>query len=453
MTLKALSSFGHAFQVKVLFSLLNDKPFLQNISDVLLPEYFESPAHKWIINLTLDYYAKYNTYPTLEVLKVEIKKEKNEILQISIKEELKQAFTTTHDDIEYVKEEFFNFCKNQRLKEALLTSVDLLQEGEYEGIRHLIDNALKAGNTKDIGHEYDKDIESRFREEENKKIPFPWKILNDITDGGIGSGDLMMLFAPPGIGKSTVVCNMAAHCLKLGFNVVYYTLELDERYVGKKIDSILTGIEVRQLKYHRKEVEKAVSGLKGRIVIKEFSPGRASLDTLESHLKQLESNNDFIPDMIIIDYPDLLKARKSRKDSKEELDDIYVDVKGLAKDYKIPVVAPSQINRMGARDQIIEGDKVAGSFQKMMIADLSISLSRMRKDKINGTGRFHIMKSRLGPDGMTYGAVIDLNKGFISISEDLYDEDDGSQSDSGNGDFSGDELAQLKTKFLKVNTR
>ena len=449
MTASKLNQYGHQFQIKVLFSLLNDKAFLQNISDVITSEYFESPAHKWIINVILDYYSKYHTYPTMEVLKIELKKEKNEVLQVSIKEELKQAYTATQDDIEYVKEEFFNFCKNQRLREALLSSVDLLKEGEYEGIRKMIDDALKAGNTKNIGHEYDKDVESRFREEEDKKIPFPWKVFNDITDGGIGQGNLMLLFAPPGIGKSTVVCNIAAYCIKTGYNVIYYTLELDERYVGKKIDSILTGVEVKQLKHHRKEVETAIKNLKGRIVIKEYSPGRASLDTVESHIKQLEANNDFIPDLVIIDYPDLLKPRKLRKEAKEELDDIYTDLKGLAKDMKIPFVCPSQINRMGAKDDIIEGDKVAGSFQKMMIADLSVSLSRKRKDKINGTGRFHIMKSRLGPDGMTYSAKIDLNRGFIDVSEDLYDEETESQDGSGRGDFSSDELDKLKSKFKR----
>lgn len=449
MTANKLNQYGHQFQIKVLYSLLNDKPFLQNIADVITAEYFESAAHKWIIKVILDYYSKYHTYPTMEVLKIELKKEENEVLQISIKEELKQAYTATQDDIDYVKEEFFNFCKNQRLREALLSSVDLLKTGEFEGIRKMIDEALKAGNEKNIGHEYDKDVESRFREEEDRKIPFPWKVFNDITDGGIGGSNLMLLFAPPGIGKSTVVCNIAAHCLKTGYNIVYYTLELDERYVGKKIDSILTGIEVKMLKFHRKEVETAVRNLKGKIVIKEYSPGRASLGTIESHLKQLEANNDFVPDLIIIDYPDLLKPRKTRKEAKEELDDIYTDLKGMAKDLKIPFVCPSQINRMGAKDEIIEGDKVAGSFQKMMIADFSVSLSRRRKDKINGTGRFHIMKSRLGPDGMTYSAKIDLNKGFIDISEDLYDEDSEGQDEGGKGDFSSDDISTLKRKFSK----
>lgn len=448
MTADKLNDFGYPFQVKVLYSLLNDKPFIQKIYDVITVDYFESIAHKWIVNMALSYYAKYHIHPTLEVIKIEVKKEQNEVLRVSIKEELKQIYTTAHDEVEYVKEEFYNFCKNQRLREALLTSVDLLKAGEYESIRKTIDMALKAGNDKNIGHEYEKEIESRFREEEDKKVPFPWKIFNDITDGGLSGGNLMLLFAPPGIGKSTVVCNIAAHLVKIGMNVVYYTLELDDRYVGKKIDSILTGIDVKQLRDHRKEVIKVIENLTGKIVIKEFSPGRASLDTVESHLKQLQHENDFIPDLIIIDYPDLLRPRKLRKESKEEIDDIYTDVKGLAKDYKIPIVCPSQINRMGAKDDIIEGDKVAGSFGKMMIADFSVSLSRKRKDKLNNTGRFHIMKSRLGGDGMTYEAAIDLSKGYINISEELYDESS-ADSDGGNGEFSEYELNKLKSKFGK----
>jgi len=447
MTANKLNQYGYQFQIKVLYSLLNDKPFLQNISDVVQVEFFESPAHKWIVKTVLDYYAKYHTYPTMEVVKIEMAKEQNEILRVSIKEELKQVYTAVHEDIDYVKTEFFDFCKNQRVKDALLTAVDLLKDGEYEGIRKILDNALKAGNDKQVGHEYEKDIESRFREEEDKKIPFPWKVFNDITDGGIGYGNLMLLFAPPGIGKTTVVCNIAAHVIKIGYKIIYYTLELDDRYIGKKIDSILTGIDVKKLKLHRSEIEAAIKALKGQIVIREYSPGKASLDTIESHIRQLEANNDFIPDMIIIDYPDLLKPRKLRKEAKEEIDDIYTDLKGLAKDMKIPIVAPSQINRMGARDEIIEGDKVAGSFSKMMISDFSVSLSRKRKDKIAGTGRFHIMKSRLGPDGMTYEAKIDLNRGYIDISEDLYDED--SNGSDGVGDFSSDEIEKLKNRFLK----
>jgi hypothetical protein len=102
----------------------------------------------------LKYYDKYHTMPSMEVLKVEVKKIENEVLQLSIKEQLKEAYKASDDDLAYVEEEFSNFCKNQQLKKALLTSVDLLNAGDYDSIRGLVDNALKAGGDKNIGLEY-----------------------------------------------------------------------------------------------------------------------------------------------------------------------------------------------------------------------------------------------------------------------------------------------------------
>ncbi len=276
MTAPNLGNYGHSFQIKVLYSLLVDKPFLTNISDVLSSDHFESPAHKWIVDFTLSYFAKYNTNPTMEVLKVEMKKMKNDILKIAVKEELKHAYTTSEDDIEYIKEEFFNFCKNQRLKEALLQSVDLLDAGAFDDIRRVVDNALKAGQPKDAGLVLTRDVESRYREEDVVKYPFPWPIFNEVTDGGLTPGSLCVILGGTGSGKSTTACHMALHLAMLGHNVAYYTLELEDKYVGQKIDSVMTGIEMKSLKHNRKIIEEANGKLAGQIVVKEFYPGRYS---------------------------------------------------------------------------------------------------------------------------------------------------------------------------------
>lgn len=452
MTINKLSEYGHGFQIKVLASLLTDKKFLQNISDVLTPDYFESEAHKWIIKYTLDYSAKYNTYPTMDVLHVEIQKIRKEPLKVSIIENLREAYSSTQEDIEYVQEEFFNFCKNQAIKGALLQSVELLNEGLFSDIRRVMDSALKAGSEKNIGHDYNKDIEERFREDDKKIITFPWPVFNKMTDGGLGPGDLMLLFAPPGVGKTTVVANIAAHALKCGKNVIFYTLELSEAYIGRKIDSILTGIPMKELPLHRRRVEEMLASLPGKLIIKEYGPRKASLDTLRAHSTSLKCNEGFEVHLKIIDYPELLKPRQVRKELREEIDDVYVEIKGDAMEDEIPYVCPSQINRMGAKDDIIEGDKVAGSYGKMMIGSLNISLSRLRKDKIQGTGRFHFIKSRLGPDGMTYSAKIDLARGFIEISDEEYvegsDQEEPARVVNGQAIYD-DDLQQLRGKFRK----
>jgi replicative DNA helicase len=126
---------------------------------------------------------------------------------------------------------------------------------------------------------------------------------------------------------------------------------------------------------------------------------------------------DHKPDMIVIDYVDYLKApSKSRfTERKDEIDDVFIATKGLAKELQIPILTPSQVNRMGAKDSVIEGDKAAGSYDKMMVADVCLSLSRMKEDKVLGTGRIHVMKNRYGMDGMTWDAKVDTNNGHIEI--------------------------------------
>ena len=428
MTLSTLSSYGIHFQTKVISSLLTHKEFLVNIHDIISEEYFDNSAHKWVISEILKYYDKYHTTPSMEVLKVQVKKIDNEVLQLSVKEQLREAYKASDDDLAYVEEEFSNFYKNQQLKKALLTSVDLLNAGDYDSIRNLVDNALKAGGDKNLGLEYSKDVESRYREEDRSPIATPWPLFNDLLQGGLGEGDFGLIFGNPGGGKSWTLIALGAHAVQLGFNVVHYTLELGESYVGRRYDACLTGIPVNNIMNFKDQVEKEILELPGNLVIKEYSPGKASISTIESHIQKC-IDLDFKPDLIIIDYVDLLRSKRNNRERKDEIDDIYLSTKGLARELKLPIWSVSQVNRAGAKDDVIEGDKAAGSYDKIMITDVAISLSRKKEDKVAGTGRFHIMKNRYGGDGMTFGAKIDTSTGRFEIFND-YDENEESYTPS-----------------------
>ena len=423
MTLTKLSQYGKPFQVKVLGSLLTDKAFLLNVRDTIQEDYFDADAHKWILKNIIQYFDKYHTVITMDVLKIELVKIDNEVLKTAIKEELRNSYQASQQDLEYVQEEFTTFCKNQKLKQALMDSADLLNAGDYDAIRGMIETALKAGMDKNIGHEYLKDIESRYRENYRPTVPTPWRVLNEGFQGGFGPGDLGIIFGNPGGGKSWMMVAMAAHAVQQGFNVIYYTLELGEDYVGKRFDCYFTGYSIDEVNKHRAKVEEIVTKLTGKLIVKEYAPKAATVTTIKSHIQKCE-DMDFKADLVIIDYVDYLRApSKKYSERKDEIDDVFVAVKGLAKELKIPILTPSQVNRMGAKDQVIEGDKAAGSYDKLMVADVAISLSRQKEDKVNGTGRVHIMKNRYGMDGMTYNAKVDTNNGHIDISEDIMREE------------------------------
>lgn len=453
--LNQLNQYGVGFQVKVLSSLLKHKEFLQNIHDILEEEYFDNPAHKWIVEEILKYHYKYHTAPTKEALSVEAKKVDNEILKESIKGQLLEAYKASNEDQEYIEQEFANFCKNQQLKKALLSSVDLLEKGQYDDIRYLIDSALKAGMEKNLGHEYEKDTETRYRAEERNPIPTPWPHINDLLQGGLGSGDLGIIFGNPGGGKSWMLTALGAMPVSLGYTVNHYTLELSEAYMGRRYDATFTGCRVQELGLHRKEVDDAVGQLKGKLVIKEFTMGKASIASIESHIQKCTDLGQK-PDLVIIDYVDLLKSKRKSVDRKDEIDDIYISTKALARDLKLPIWTVSQVNRAGAKDDVIEGDKAAGSYNKVMIADFAFSLSRKRLDKVNGTGRGHIMKNRYGGDGMTYPMKINTENGNIEILEKEMEEGDFTVENGNQGprtpttNFSTEERNYLQQRFFEL---
>jgi len=210
-TLQKLQAYGPQFQTKVIGALLTQKNFLVNVSDSLEKEYFENQANQWIIGKVQEYFQHYHTVPTMEVLSAEVKKIDNDVLKIAITEGLREAYKESQSkDLEWIENEFTSFCKNQQVKKAIMTSVDLLGMGDYDSIKMLMNNALKAGEDKNIGHEYDKDIESRYRQDDRNAIPFPWPVFNSLTQGGMGKGDLVLVFGNPGGGKSWAVIDMGA---------------------------------------------------------------------------------------------------------------------------------------------------------------------------------------------------------------------------------------------------
>jgi replicative DNA helicase len=456
--LDSLDKYGNSFQTKVLGLLLTDRKFLVDVSDSVTDEYFENTARKWIVNRLNKYFDEFHTTPTMEALQIEVKKEDNEVLKIAVIEELKEAYKMADQsqDKEYIEQEFLKFCQNQQMKKAIMTSVDLLNDGDYESIRTLISKAIVTSQEKNTGHDYELDVESRYRPDDRRVIPTPWPQINSITQGGYGKGDLIIFFGGPGSGKSWAAISMALEAVKLNCNVVYYTLELGEGYVGQRFDANLLGIPVDQLPMHRVKIEEATKGLAGKLIIKEFPPKRASLDDIERHLDQLWNQHNFKPNVIFIDYLDLLRNRRSRVERKDDLDDIYTDAKGLAKELGIPIISPSQVNRSGAADKVVEGDKAAGSYDKIMIGDIIISTSRLRKDKVDNTSRWHIIKNRYGSDGITFNCDFEGSTGITRITGEYVEEEESDSPQQSpqrtRQDFDPDDKDYLRKKFFELAT-
>jgi replicative DNA helicase len=413
-----LSEYGHTFQTKVISSLISDRGFLQQTSDLLEPAYFESQANNWLVDKILKYHTQYKSAPTPEVFKSLLVPVEDKLLRTSIVDGLKEALRLQNSpDLEYVKNETIEFCKNQKMKVAILESVDLLKAGKFDAIKKKVDSALKAGADKDVGHEYKDHIEERYSEGARNCVATNWDVINDIMSGGLAGGELGVVVAPAGGGKSWGLINVAANAVKQGKTVIYYTLELNAFYVGRRIDAYLTKIPFQNLQeeHSRERIQEAMEGLEGNLIIKYYPTRTASITTITSHIEKCISQGKK-PDMIVLDYADLIRPSKAG-DKRLELNDIYEDLRGVAGEYDIPIWTASQANRSATEEDVIEGNKVSESYNKVMVCDFIMSLSRKLNDKIGGTGRWHIIKNRFGPDGMTFPSKINTMTGHIEIFE------------------------------------
>jgi copper chaperone CopZ len=209
---------------------------------------------------------------------------------------------------------------------------------------------------------------------------------------------------------------LGAGAMKRGTNVVHYTLELNEAYVGLRYDSVLTGLANQNLKYHVDEVKTAVEKVKGELVVKYFPTKTASVHTLGAHLQKLRTLGKPF-DMVVVDYGDILKDTSNQKEVRHALGNIYEDLRGMAGEFDVPIWTASQANRSALDEDVIEATNVAESYQKVMTADFVVSLSRKVEDKIGNTGRFHVIKNRFGPDGLTFPAKVNTNTGQVEIYE------------------------------------
>ena len=181
-----LLKFGHKFQTKIISSLLGEKVFLQTICDILEPEYFDADSNKWIAQTIRDYFFEYKTSPTLEVMKVKIDEIENDILKVAVVDGLKESWRLIQStDLKFVQEQTLEFCRNQVIKAAILESVDLLEVGQYDEIKKMVDEAMKAGSERDLGHDYIDGIEERLTKSSRETVKTGWDPIDELMDGGL----------------------------------------------------------------------------------------------------------------------------------------------------------------------------------------------------------------------------------------------------------------------------
>ena len=410
--------FGKKFQENMCQLMLEDRPFFDQISEVLKIEFFELKYLQIFAQLLINYRSEYDTHPNHEVMEAILRTQLNHCNPAAA-DQVRNFFSRIMkkdrvEEAEFVKDKSLDFCRKQVLKGAMMESIKLIKSSSFDEIEKVIQDALKLGTDNNFGHEYHKDALKRFEHISRDPITTGWDRMNEICKGGLGKNELGVVIAPTGAGKSMVLVHLAAQAVKQGKTVVYYTLELKDTVVGNRFDSILTGIPLNELRQRKNEVLSKVADIEGTLIIKEYPTKSASVQTIKNHIEKLKKRGVY-PDMILVDYADLLRPDRNGREKRHELEETYESLRGLAQIYEMPVWTASQTNRSGLNAEVITMESISEAFNKCFVADFIFSLSRTMQDKQNNKGRIFIAKNRNGADGLVFPCFVDWSDVTIKV--------------------------------------
>lgn len=413
------SKFGKTFQDKLTYLILTERVFADQLGEVLDVNFLEYKYLQSIVRSIYQYKEKYEVYPSLKIMATLIR---NNIDDDVVKEQAKEYLLSVLkdasivEDCDYVKETSLDFCKKQKLKEAMMRSVKLLNRSSFDEISTVINEALKLGTDINFGYDYKLDFEERFKIKQRDPITTGWKEIDAICKGGLGNGELGVVIAPTGAGKSMALVHLGAQAVKQGKTVIHYTLEMAETSIAGRYDSCITGLKLKEMFQFKEQIHEKVKDIEGNVIIKEYPTKSATTTTIKNHLERIKSRGIKV-DMIIVDYADLLRPVINRKsnEKRHDLESIYEELRGLSQVFECPIWTASQTNRSGLNAEIVTLEAISEAFNKCFVADFIFTISRTIEDKKVNKGRIYVAKNRNGLDGVVFPIRMDTSNVSIKV--------------------------------------
>lgn len=420
--------FSETFQAKILSMLWRDPTFFSLYSEVVKPQYFEMDIHIDLARIIINFYEKYNLSPSLEAMMEEVRMlcSGSKLKKEKFKEYLScvdSMIESNLADLDYVRDKVVTFGQKQALTTAIMDSVDDIQKGEnFDRVKQRIDEASQVGqNIGDLGSFYFDDVQGRINDYGRRmleKIPTGVDLLDKIMHGGLGRGELACVIAPPGTGKTLSLINFGQGAVMAGYNVAHYSFEMNEERVNQRYDMRFTEKTWGYINENQSKVITSLSLLakhrKGDLVVKSFPTRSCTVAMIKSHLTKLRIAKGFVPDLVILDYPDIMKPSRDYSEKRTELELLYEEIRGMAQEFNCAIWVASQTNRGALSKKVVTIADLAESFGKAAVCDAMIALSQTKQEKRDGEVRYYIAKHRNGQSDETIHC--DINYEIMKIT-------------------------------------
>jgi len=424
----------------IIRNLLTNMDYVRKVVPFIKPEYFEGVYQKLFYEV-LKFSGRYNKLPTPEAFKIELDNAEgftDEQYRHAV-EILPELFKAEPVDETWLLTNTEKWCQDRALYNAVMESISII-DGKHKSLTKnalpdILTKALGVTFDTNVGHDYLENVEERyeFYHTEEEKIPFDIELLNEITKGGLSLKSLNIILAGTGVGKSLAMCHIAAGALNLGKNVLYITMEMSEERIAERIDANLLDIPIDQIEHLSKQMFKEkVAGLKkktnGRLIVKEYPTSSANSNHFRALLNELKLKKDFAPDIVFVDYLNICASSRMKMgnsvNSYTYIKAIAEELRGLAVEFKLPIVSATQTTRSGFGSSDPGLEDTSESFGLPATADLMLAL--VATEELDAQGQIMVkqLKNRYNDPNKNKRFLVGIDRSKMR----LYDVQDSEQN-------------------------
>jgi replicative DNA helicase len=308
---KNFDYLGNTFQLQLLNQIILDKDFSSSIMDVIEPIYFDNKYFKIILQMTKEYHKKYESTPNFDTLEQIVKSEiSQEMVAKIVLDTLTQVKDAPFEGSTFVQEKALKFCKQQELQKAMDKAQKIITQGDFESydkVEGLVREALQVGEIDKGQTDIFANLDTVLDEDYRHPIPMGIKGIDKLLKGGLAKGEIGVILAPTGVGKTTILSKISNTAFNLGYNVLQIFFEDNPKIIQRKHFTMWTGIEPDNLVQHKDEVMSKITEIKetmqNRLVLKKLASDTMTMSQIKNQVRKMIADGVKL-DMVLLDYID-----------------------------------------------------------------------------------------------------------------------------------------------------
>ena len=356
-----------------------------------------------------EYYIKYESVPTFETLDQLTRSEiSSESARKIVLDTLTQIRDVSFEGHQFVIEKALKFCKQQELQKVMTKAQKIIDKGDFESydqLEEMVNKALQVGEIDEAEHDVFTNLDQVLDEDYRHPIPMGIIGIDNLLKGGLAKGELGVILAPTGVGKTTVLTKICNHAFNLGYNVLQIFFEDNPKIIQRKHFTLWTGIAPDELSFHKDVVMEKVRDIKenttNKLILKKYASDTLTMSQIKNQIRKMIAEGTKI-DMISLDYIDCVVPDKNLGDEWKSEGSVMRGFEAMCHELDVAGWTATQGNRSSISSDVVTTDQMGGSIKKAQVGHVIITVAKSLQQKEMKLATIAITKSRIGRDGIVF---------------------------------------------------